>query len=64
MRINEIANARVHYGYRRVHVMLRREGWQDNVKRVCRLYRELGLSLRMKRPKRNKSARQRQPKPL
>jgi putative transposase len=56
MRIKEIANTRVHYGYRRVHVMLRREGWQDNVKRVYRLYQEQGLSLRMKRPKRNKSA--------
>jgi putative transposase len=64
MRIKEIANTRVHYGYRRVHVMLRREGWQDNVKRVYRLYQEQGLSLRMKRPKRNKSARLRQPKHL
>jgi putative transposase len=62
MRIREIANTRVHYGYRRVHVMLKREGWQDNVKRVYRLYQEQGLSLRMKRPKRNKSARLRQPK--
>ena len=62
MRIGEIANTRVHYGYRRVHVMLKREGWQDNVKRVYRLYQEQGLSLRMKRPKRNKSARLRQPK--
>lgn len=64
MRIKEIAHTRVHYGYRRVHVMLRREGWQDNVKRVYRLYREQGLSLRLKRPKRNKSARLRQPKQL
>jgi len=62
MWIKEIANTRVHYGYRRVHVMLKREGWQDNVKRVYRLYQEQGLSLRMKRPKRNKSARLRQPK--
>ena len=62
MRIKEIANTRVHYGYRRVHVMLRREVWQDNVKRVYRLYQEQGLSLRLKRPKRNKSARLRQPK--
>ena len=64
MRIKEIAITRVHYGYRRVHVMLRREGWQDNHKRVYRLYREEGLSLRHKRPKRNKSARLRQPKHL
>ena len=62
MRIKEIANTRVHYVYRRVHVMLKREGWQYNVKRVYRLYQEQGLSLRMKRPKRNKSARLKQPK--
>jgi putative transposase len=30
----------VHYGYRRVHVLLRREGHTDNVKRIYRLYRE------------------------
>ncbi len=64
MRIKEIANTRVHYSYRRVHVMLRQGGWQDNVKRVYRLYKEQGLSLRMKRPKRNKSARLRQAKSL
>ncbi len=39
-RIKEITDTRVHYGYRRVHVMLRREGHMDNVKRVYRLYRE------------------------
>lgn len=64
MRIKEIATTRVHYGYRRVHVMLRREGWQDNHKRIYRLYRAEGLSLRHKRPKRNKSAKLRQPKHL
>jgi putative transposase len=62
MRIKEIAATRVHYGYRRVHVMLKREGWPDNHKRVYRLYQAEGLSLRLKRPKRNKSARLRQPK--
>lgn len=62
MRIKEIAATRVHYGYKRVHVMLRREGWRDNVKRVYRLYKQEGLSLRFKRPKRNKAARLRQPK--
>ena len=63
-RIKEIAATRVHYGYRRVHVMLQREGWKDNHKRVYRLYRAEGLSLRHKRPKRNKSARLRQPKSI
>lgn len=64
MRIKEITEARIHYGYRRVCVVLKREGWQDNHKRVYRLYREEGLSLRLKRPKRNKAARLRQPKQL
>lgn len=64
MRIKEITATLVHYGYRHAHVMLRREGWADNQKRVYRLYRAEGLSLRLKRPKRNKSARLRQPKQL
>lgn len=64
MRIKEITQTRVHYGYRRVHVLLRREGHKDNVKRVYRLYREEGLSLRLKRPRRNKAAQLRQPKQL
>ena len=50
-RIKEITATRVHYGYRRVHVLLRREGWKDNHKRVYRLYRNEGLSLRHKRPR-------------
>ncbi|MEE4611550.1 IS3 family transposase [Serratia marcescens] len=63
LRIREITETRVHYGYRRVHVMLRREGWRDNHKRIYRLYCERGLSLRLKRPRRNKSAQCRQPQP-
>jgi len=50
-RIKEIAATRVRYGYRRIHVLLRREGWPVNAKRVYRLYRELGLQLRNKTPK-------------
>lgn len=63
LRIREITETRVHYGYRRVHVMLRREGWRDNHKRIYRLYCEQGLSLHLKRPLRNKSAQRRQPQP-
>lgn len=48
MRIREIAEVRVRYGYRRIHVLLRREGWEINHKRVYRLYREEGLNLRTK----------------
>ena len=51
-RIREIAQVRVRYGYRRVHVLLRREGWADNIKRVYRIYCGLGLQLRKKPPRR------------
>jgi putative transposase len=50
-RIREIAATRVRYGYHRIHVLLRREGWRINPKRVYRLYREMGLQLRNKTPK-------------
>lgn len=61
MRIREIAQSRVHYGCERVYVVLRREGWKDNHKRVHRLYKLEGLSLRHCRPRRSRSARRRQP---
>jgi putative transposase len=41
--------------------MLRREGWRGNHKRVHRIYKEEGLSLRHCRPRRSRSARRRQP---
>jgi putative transposase len=58
-RIKEIAATRVRYGMARIHVLLRREGWCDNHKRVRRIYREEGLNLRLRRPRRNKAARHR-----
>jgi putative transposase len=64
MWIREIATTRVHDGYRRVHVMLKLDGRQGTLKRIYRLYREEGLSLRLKRPRRNKSAQLRQPRHL
>lgn len=62
-RIKEIAEARVRYGFWRIHVLLRREGWQDNHKRTYRIYREEGLNLRSKRPRRNKAAAHRLERP-
>jgi putative transposase len=59
-RIKEIAETRVRYGYRRIHVLLRREGWPVNAKRIYRLYKELGLQLRNKRPKRRVKAKLRE----
>jgi putative transposase len=55
-RIREIAETRVRYGYRRVHVLLRREGWKLNHKRTYRLYKEEGLCLRRKTPRRRVKA--------
>ena len=54
---------RVRYGYRRIHVLLRRAGWKVNTKRVDRLYREEGLSLRLKRPKKRVSVPRVTPSP-
>ena len=56
-RIKKIAETRVRYGYRRIHVLLRREGWLINDKRVHRTYREMGLQLRHKSPKRRVKAK-------
>ena len=58
-RIREIAETRVRYGYRRIHILLRREGSQVNAKRVYRLYAEEGLQIRNKRPKRKVAAKPR-----
>ena len=48
------------FGYRRVHVLLRREGWIINEKRTRRLYSELDLQLRNKTPKRRVKAKLRE----
>ena len=62
-RIREIAEVRVRYGIERICVLLKREGWKDNWKRIYRIYKEEGLNLRSKRPKRNKSAAHRMERP-
>lgn len=51
MRIRELALARVRFGYVRITVLLRREGWQVGKKLVYRLYRELSLQVRTRRRK-------------
>jgi putative transposase len=45
-RLREIAAIYVRYGYRRLTVLLRREGWNVNAKRVYRLYEEENLKVR------------------
>lgn len=48
-RMHEIVAPRIRYGYRLVHVMLKRDGWQVGRDVVYRLYREEGLVLRTRR---------------
>jgi putative transposase len=52
-RMCEIAATRVRYGYRKIRVLLQREGYQVSKNRLYRLYREEGLSLRY-RPNRKR----------
>ncbi len=51
-RLLELAGERPRFGYRRLHVLLRREGKQINHKRVYRLYKALGLAVRRRKRKR------------
>ena len=62
-RIREIALVRPRFGAQRIHVMLRREGWAVNHKRVRRLYRLEGLQVRMRVRRRKHMALHRGPAP-
>ena len=63
MRIREIAQARVRYGYRKIRVLLNREGWDVGKYLVYRLYQEEGLMLtRVKPAGKRKASRQREEK--
>jgi len=50
-RLQELAQQRPRFGYRRLTILLRREGQRVNHKRVYRLYREAGLAVRRRRRK-------------
>ena len=63
IRLRDLAHSRLRYGYRRLHVLLEREGWHVNHKRVYSLYRLAGLSLRLKLRKKRVSGL-RGPKPV
>ena len=54
--MREIANTRIRFGFWRIYILLRREGWRVNHKRIYRLYKAEGLNLRTKRPRRRKAA--------
>ena len=54
-RLRELAESRRRYGYRRLTVLLQREGWAVNHKRVYKLYRQEGLAVRTKKRKKRAS---------
>jgi putative transposase len=62
-RMVAIAAQKRRYGYRRIHVLLRREGWLANHKRIWRLYSQASLSVRRRKRKRI-AAVERMPRPL
>jgi putative transposase len=64
LRITELAHARPRFGYLRIWVLLRREGWPVNKKRVRRLYRLEGLQVRRRVRRRKHQALHRGPAPV
>ncbi len=60
MRIREIAQSRVRYGYRKIRVLLNREGWDVGKYLVYRLYKEEGLALKKRPQRRRKAVRHRE----
>ncbi len=58
VRLRDLAEERRRFGYRRLQVLLLREGWQVNHKRVYRLYVEEKLGLRRKRGRKRSGVRQ------
>ena len=63
MRLRDLAASRVGYGYRRLHVLLQREGWNVNHKRVYRLYYQEGLGMRKRPPRRRVACIKREIRP-
>ena len=51
-RLRDLANERRRFGYRRLFILLRREGELSGINRIHRLYREEGLSVRKRRSRR------------
>ena len=51
-RLRDLANERRRFGYRRLFVLLRREGEASGINRIYRLYREEGLTVRKRKARR------------
>jgi putative transposase len=52
-RLRELATAKPRWGYQQLHILLRREGYRVNHKKVLRLYREEGLAVSRRRRKKH-----------
>lgn len=63
IRLKDLATARVRYGYARLHILLRCEGWTVNHTRIYRLCKEEGLSIRSKTPRQRRASRYRGDRP-
>ena len=62
-KLRELAHQRRRFGYRRLHILLRREGLTINRKKTQRLYREEGLTVR-RRKGRKRAVGARAPAPV
>jgi len=58
-RLRELANERRRFGYRRLGILLAREGFEVNHKKLFRLYREEGLAVRRRRSRKRALGRRR-----
>lgn len=61
IKIRDLAEARPRYGYRRIHVLMARQGIKMNLKRLRRLYKEEGLCVKTKRRKKISAAKRVKP---
>jgi len=52
--ITRLASQYGRYGYRRIHALLKREGWRVNHKRVERIWRKEGLKVPKRHPKKKR----------
>ena len=51
LRLKELASVRVRFGYQRLHILLKREGWKVTHKKIYRIYTEEDLLVRAKKRK-------------
>lgn len=63
-RLRELAMVRPAFGHKRLHVLIRRDGWAVNHKKTHRLYKAEGLQLRPRRPRRRRAVAMRQGEPV